>query len=79
MKLVIIHNAAGEILVLGRVAEPNPKGPEFGMGFNPGPGQYLLEIDATGELPEKPVDQLHRECCVDTKAKKLIAQFTARS
>ena len=72
MKLVIIHNAAGEILVLGRVAKPDPKGPGFAMGFDPGPGQYLLEIEATGKLAEKPVDQLHRECCVDIKAKKLM-------
>lgn len=75
MKLVIVHDAEGEILLLGRVAAPTrgtKKGAAFDAGFHPGPGQFVMELPAKGEFAKKAVDQIHREYRLDVKEQKLI-------
>jgi hypothetical protein len=54
MKLVIIHNAAGEILVLGRVARPDPKGPGFAWASIRVPGNTCWKLKRQGNSPKSP-------------------------
>jgi hypothetical protein len=71
MKLVVVHDAQGEIVSVAR-AEPAPgDGPEGGVGAWPERGERVLELDVPDELATLAPTEIAAQYRVDTKAGKL--------
>jgi hypothetical protein len=71
MKLVVVHDAQGEIVSVAR-AEPAPAdGPEGGVGAWPKRGDRVLELDVTDELATLAPTEIAAQYRVDTEAGKL--------
>lgn len=73
MKFIVVHDALGKIVSIARV-EPGVKQRKvgFSVGIMPQPGQSVLESEISGDLAKKSLSDIHNECCVDLKARKLI-------
>jgi hypothetical protein len=71
MKLVVVHDAEGEIVSVAR-AEPAPgDAPDGGVGAWPERGDRVLELDVTDELAALTPTEIAAQYRVDTKAGKL--------
>jgi hypothetical protein len=69
MKLIVVHNAAGSLVSVGRVRRDDVR---RGFGILPSPGHCVLEVDVTGPIAEKPFIDIHNHCVVDVKTKTLV-------
>jgi hypothetical protein len=71
MKLVVVHDAEGEIVSVAR-AEPAPgDAPDGGVGAWPERGNRVLELDVADELAALTPTEIAAQYRVDPKARKL--------
>jgi hypothetical protein len=73
MKVTILHDEHGRIISVSKIGDLKKAGSKFvKVGMLPGPGQWVLEIDLSGDLERKPLLELHNEYHVDPVALKLM-------
>jgi hypothetical protein len=71
MKLLIIHDANGQILGLGEVhADPKQRR----VGVVPHPGQSVIEVDKEPNFSHLKLDEVIQQYRVDTQAKRLVVK-----
>ncbi len=76
---MILHDARGKILSVARVEPPAKDSPfQFGIGIKAGPRQTVTELEVSGELARKSLEEIHERWAVDTKAKKLVDRGKGR-
>jgi hypothetical protein len=68
MKLVIIHDATGKMIAMG---ETDPDAPR-GVRAIPQDGQFLLELEKSGEFSSKQVRDIVAEYTVDVATRTLV-------
>ena len=74
MKLVVVHDAQGEIVSVARAEPAGDDGPEGAVGAWPERGHRVLELDdLTDELAKLAPTEIAEQYRVDTKAGKLTA------
>ncbi len=62
-KLIVVHDSQGRIVVLGEIY-PGPLD-SIGVGAVPREGQFVFEVEKTGELAGKSVRDIHKAFRVD--------------
>jgi hypothetical protein len=68
--LQVLHDSAGKITSLGEVEAR--KAGALHASLVPGAGETFLEVEKTGELSGKKLDELYQNFRVDVKSKKLV-------
>jgi hypothetical protein len=69
MKLLIVHDAVGKIVSVGRVQHHSE---QRGFGVLPQPGHHTLEVEVSGAISEKPLIDIHNHCIIDVNSKQLM-------
>jgi hypothetical protein len=70
MMLIILHDGAGRIVAMGE-SDPNAqKG--TGVGIVPAAGQYVVEVEKSGELHFMQLKDIIHQYAVDAGTKRLV-------
>ena len=73
MKLVVVHDADGEIVSVARAEPTADDGPQGGVGAWPERGHRVLELDVSDEYAELAPSEIAERYRVDTRAGELTA------
>ena len=73
MKATVVHDENGRIIAITKAVDLQEAGSKFTRaGIIPGPGQYALDMELTGELERMRLLDIHRSHLVDRVASKLV-------
>jgi hypothetical protein len=79
MRLVVVHDAAGEIVSVARAEHTADDGPQGGVGAWPKRGYRVMELDVSDKFAELAPSEIAQRYRVDTRAMELTARSESAS
>jgi len=79
MRLVVVHDAEGEIVSVAGAQRTVEDGPQGSVGAWPERGYRVMELDVPDEFAELAPSEIARRYRVDTRARELTARSESAS
>jgi hypothetical protein len=79
MRLVVVHDAEGEVVSVARAQPTVEGGPQGGVGAWPERGYRVMELDVSDEFAELTPSEIAQRYRVDTRAGELTARSKSAS